>query len=439
MNFDKATPSTSIEFSLNPTSSKTSINEIASVINTLNSHEFPENWGSGHVQSVKQMAIWTAQQENNNVPLSEYSERGYSLNDEDIEIVKDILNRSGKDSTDVAALTGLDKEEGDEDGGILDEIPFFAILLIIAAIILAAIISGARSMKRRRKRKRGPHHPKTAVGLSALEYYKKKRKECHELNEKCKEAQKKAQEAEQKAKERTNESNEAEKASEKAKSEREEAELEFEEFDMDKKEKEESWAESDGTRITSYDLKLKNEASKALWKQYQDGEIDAKTLEKVWEDLDEEDALKELRKKDKEDRELPLKDALEKAKLLEAETKSKAEAAQGQAQRANDYAKKAREYADKVCKKAHECNEEAKAAYEAAGFEQKKKAAPSNVKDKKKKKPEKEAESQEEPEEPEEPEIEDDDDEKDEDDLEIEEDALEDSESEEKKDQDSSD
>jgi hypothetical protein len=422
MNFDKDTPSISIEFDLSSTSQKTSINEISGVVDTLDSYEFPEIWSSSHVQRVEQMAIWTSQQDNKDVPLSEYSERGYTLDENDKEIISDILNKSGKNPSTIAALTGLEKE--DDDPGILDDFPWFVIPSIIAIIILVGIIGGLRSVKKRKQKLRQYNHPQTPLQLKALEFYKKKRKECEELNKKCKEARQKAQEAEQKAKKADSNANETKNKSEKAKSEREQAELESEEFETDKEEKDETSAESDGKRVTSYDLKLKNEASNAAWKQYQNGDIDSETLQKVWEDLGEEDALKELRKKDKEDREIPLKDALEQAKLFEAEANSKAEAAEETANKANTYAMKTKEYADKVCKKAHECNEAAKAAYEAAGLGGTKKAAPSQIEDQEKKSPEKEVETEEEPEGPEEPELEDDD-KKDEDDLEIEEDLLE--------------
>ena len=428
MNFDLDTPSTSLEYDLSSTSQKSSINEISSVVDTLDTYDFPSGWQSPHIQRVEQMAIWTSQQDNNNVPLSRYSERGYGLDDNDIEIVKDILNRSGKDSSSVAALTGLEKED-DEDSSILDEIPWFVIPLIIVAIILVSIIGGARSMRRKKRKKKHPHYPQTPAQLMALNFYKKKRKECEELNKKCKEARSKAQEAQQKAKTADSNLSETKSTSDKAKTDREQAELEFEEFENDKKEKEESWAESDGKHVSSYDLKLKNESSKDLWKQYQDGEIDAKILEQKWKDLGEDDALEELRKKDKEDRELPLQDALELAKLNEVEAKSKAKAAEETANKANDYVQRTKEYADKLCKKARECNMAAKEAYEAAGLGSNKKPSQSKVKDADKKSPEKETEPQEEIEEPEEPEIEDD-----EDDLEIEGDALEELDSDENKD-----
>jgi hypothetical protein len=419
MNYNLDTPSLSIEFDLSSISQKTSIEEISGVVDTLDSYEFPDNWGTGHVQRVEQMAIWTSQQDNKDVPLSEFSGRGYSLDDNDIRIISDILNRSGKDPSNVAALTGIEKE--DDDLGILDDIPWFVVVLIIVAIILAGIVGTVRSFKKRKAKLRRYDHPQTPAQLNALEFYKKKRKECEELNKKCKEAGRKAQEAEQKAQKTESNANETRSASEKATSQREEAELEFEEFEMERDEKEKTFAESDKEKVTSYDLKLKNEASKELWKQYQNGEIDAATLEKVWEDLEEEDALKELRKKDKEDRELPLQDALEQAKLFESEAKAKADLAHKNAENASSYAKAAREYADKICKKAHDCNEAAKAAYEAAGYKPAKKARPPKVIEPQEKPTEKGEGSEDEFEGPEEPELEDDDKEE----LEIEEDLLE--------------
>jgi hypothetical protein len=414
MNFDLDTPSISIEFDLSITSQKTSINEISPIVDTIETYEFPDDWSTGHVQKVEQMAIWTSQQDNRNVPLSKYSDRGYTLSEEDIVIVRDIHNLSGKDTSDVAALTGIEKE--DEGSGILEDIPWFVILLIIVPIIIVGI-SGSVNRARKKKRRKGP--PRTR--LSAIEYYHRKKEECEKLNRKCKEAYRKAREAEDWAKKVNEKLKEVESKSDKTKKERERAELEFEEFEMDREEKEESWAESDGTRITFYDLKLKNEASKTLWQQYQNGEIDVQTLQKVWEDLGEEEALKELRKKDKKDQEIPLKDALEQAMWNEAEAKSAAVKAQKEAASVSDYARKARDYSNKVCRKAHQCQETVKTAAKAAGIKPSEKATSSKVKGTEKKPPEKEGGLHEESKEPEELDIEnDEEDKKDEDDNKVE-------------------
>jgi hypothetical protein len=432
MNFDLATPRGGVEFDLSTTSQKTSINEITPVINTLDSYEFPEGWGDGKIQETEQIAIWTSQQDNKDVPHSKYSGRGYTIDDEQIRVVSDILNLSGKDASDVAALTGIEKED---DGllGILDDIPWFAVILIIIALILVGIIGSAnKARKRRKKRKKHPH----VAGLSPMEQYKKKKKECQDMTSKCKDAYNKAEEAQENAKKAEESADEAEENSNKATSEREQAELELEEFDRDKKEDEETYAESNGERVTSYDMKLKNEASKVVWKEYQDGEIDAETLQKVWKDLGEIDALDILRKKDKDDHEIPLKDALEKAKLNEKEAKEKAKSAREHVGRTKEYAKRAKDHSNKLCQKAHECKEALKEAAKAAGVKPPKKTPSSKPKDKKKSH-EKETEPKEEPEEYEEPEMGDDDDDKDDEDLELEEDVLEDLEPEEKKEKDS--
>jgi hypothetical protein len=429
MNFDLATPTLNVQFDLSTTSDKTSINEIDPVIDTLRTYEFPEGWTDSKKQETEQMAIWTSQQSNKNVPHSRYSGRGYTIDDEQIQVVSDILNKSGKDASDVAALTGIEKVD---DGllDILDEIPWFVIVLIIVAIILAGIIGGVnRARKRRKNRKRQP----SKTGISAYEKYENKKRECEKLSSKCKEAYNNAEEAQETAKSADERAEEAEKQNERATSEREQAELELEEFQRDKKEDEETYAESDGKRVTSYDLKLKNEASKVVWKEYQDGEIDAETLQNVWKDLGEIEALDILRKRDKNDREIPLKDALEKAKLNEEEAKKKARSAREYAGSTKDYAKRAKDHSNKLCQKAHDCQEELRKAAEEAGVKDKKKKPSKKPKESKKETHEKEGGPDEDFEEPE---IDDDDDDKD-DEIELDEDVLEEMESDEKKDRDS--
>jgi hypothetical protein len=426
MNFDLTTPRINVQFTLSSTSQKTSINEITPVVNTLETYEFPGEWGDGKIQETEQMAIWTSQQANKEVPLSKYSGRGYTIDDEQIRVISDILNQSGKDASDVAALTGIEKEDGILD--ILDDIPWFVIVLIIIAVILAGVI-GSVNRARKRKKKRKRHPPK--AGLSAYENYKKKKRECEELSSKCKDAYKKADEAEESAKKADDSAEEAEENSDKATSEKEQAELELEEFERDKKEDEETYAESDGKRVTSYDMKLKNEASKVVWKEYQDGEIDAETLQNVWKDLGEIEALDILRKKDKDDHEIPLKDALEKAKLNEEEAKKKARSAREYAGSTKDYAKRAKDHSNKLCKKAHECKEALKKAAKAAGVKETGKKPSKKPKESKKEHPKEEAEPDEDFEEPE---YEDGDEDKDDDELELEEDIIEEMEPDEKKD-----
>jgi hypothetical protein len=432
MNFDLATPTLNVEFDLSATSQKTSINEIKPVVDTLQTYEFPELWTDSKIQETEQMAIWTSQEDNKNVPHSRYSGRGYTIDDEQIQVVSDILNKSGKDASDVAALTGIEKVD---DGllDILDEIPWFVIVLIIIAIILAGIIGGINRARKKRKKKKRHHRPV----VSAYENYEKKKRECEELSSKCKEAYEKADEAEENAKTADESAEEAEENRDKATSEREQAELELEEFERDKKDDEETYAESDGKKVTSHDLKLKNEASKVVWKEYQDGEIDAETLQNVWKDLGEIEALDILRKKDKKDREIPLKDALEKAKLSEQEAKKKAKSAREYAGSTKDYAKRAKDHSNKLCKKAHECKEALKKAAKAAGVKETGKKPSEKPKDKKMEHHEKEPESKEEFEEPEEPEMGDDDDKKDDDELELEEDVIEEIEQDDKKETDS--
>ena len=117
----------------------------------------------------------------------------------------------------------------------------------------------------------------------------------------------------------------------------------------------EAWVEMDGRRITSMDLRLRKEESKALWDQYRQGDIDAETLEKAWENLGEHSALEELRKKSWEARKEAAEKALEKAKDQARIAEEKALKLKAESESASKKAAEAKALADKICKEADDC------------------------------------------------------------------------------------
>lgn len=202
------------------------------------------------------------------------------------------------------------------------------------------------------------------AGLAALELFLSRKtqgepaavvkpKTCQELVDECEKAKAAAEAAEAEAQSAREASEQANDEQQEAQEQLEDAEERLEWMEQDQTNDSGAYIEMDGRRITSMDLKLKSDASKAFWEQYQNGEIDAKTLEEAWEELGEDSALDELRKKNKEDAENAVNDA--KDKLAQAEEKA-AEAAEKAAE-AEKKSAEAKAYADKVCKEAADCAE----------------------------------------------------------------------------------
>ena len=197
----------------------------------------------------------------------------------------------------------------------------------------------------------------------------------------CAETRKKLQEAERvafekaemveradfKAKEAQAEAERAREELDKARSAHEKAEKAVEE--AERLPEEGSWIEShvmgERKRITEHDLRLGRDSSKQAWDDYKSGRIGAKELEERWKRLGEDDALKELRKRDEETRrklldEARAKEAEAKEKVKDAaenldKSKSEAEKAQADAEVARRDAREAGENADRLRRELEEC------------------------------------------------------------------------------------
>lgn len=192
MNFDKDTPSQSIEYSLGSTSDKTNINEISGVVETLETFEFPEGISASSERDITQMAIWTAQPENKQTPLSTYSDRGYTLDDAEIDVVKDILTQSGKDTSGIQALSGKSKEDVDEQG---DFPMLYTFVPIIVVVIILVFVLSKRGQKKEapkpRQHKRGPPQQKKAAPKQKVEEKPKEEPKAKEEKHQEKEPEKK--------------------------------------------------------------------------------------------------------------------------------------------------------------------------------------------------------------------------------------------------------
>jgi DNA repair exonuclease SbcCD ATPase subunit len=186
-----------------------------------------------------------------------------------------------------------------------------------------------------------------------------KAEECAQLGQQCEESRQAADEAEKAAKEARNKADEANKPCAEARKAREAAEKALAELDDSYLDK--SWAESEGRRITRRDLKLKREASSAVFERYRRGEITAQQLEEEWKRLDTPEALEELRKKDeatradrKAEAERKLADAKDKEQQVCGDSDNELETA---AKKAEDEARDARQKAEADCKAAAECDQ----------------------------------------------------------------------------------
>jgi hypothetical protein len=229
MNFDKDTPTEGIEFDLSSTSDKTNINEISDVVDTLETFEFPEGTGVSSERDIKQMAIWTAQPENKQTPLSTYSDRGYTMDDTEIDVIKDILTQSGKDTSGAQALSGKSKEDVDEQ----EDFPMmYTFVPIIVVVIILVFVLSRRGQKKEAPEPRQPQRrsPQQKKATSKQKVEEKSKEE-----PKAKEEKPQEKETEKKESEPKEEPKEAEEPEEPELEEPEEPELE----DEDKEEPEE--------------------------------------------------------------------------------------------------------------------------------------------------------------------------------------------------------
>jgi uncharacterized membrane protein len=376
LNFDLATPSPNVGFDLQPTSTKTDINDISNTLDTLDGYLFPVGTSQSSVTDTTQMAIWTSQPENADTPLQEYEDRGYSLSDSEFDTLVDILEQSDVDTDNVVAITGETSISDDGPLGFpwgypwgypwglpFGGLPCYTFLAPLIFVILIVLLRLAWKGWRKPKTKK----PGTAPGRT---YYAKTRgpviitptkpRNCDKLIEKCKEAEKAAEKAELEAKEAMKKANDSYFDFKEAGEAANDAQEELREL-KEKPPDEGAWVEMDGTRITSHDLKLRKDASKGLWDRYRAGDIDAQTLEKKWKDLGENEALEELRQMDQKAKHEKARKAVDVAKDRLAEAEINLGEAKKAANNAKSKAAKAKELADKLCKEADDCVKRAKA------------------------------------------------------------------------------
>lgn len=136
INFDKDDPTEGTKFSLNETSEKANVTQLAGILQTLENTTFPDNFTEEHIFTVKQIAVWMAQTENKDKTAEEYAERGYPIEEEDIPIISEILEETGIDPEEITALPDEPYEPEEPAEGFP-----WGIVLIPAIIAIIGVIT----------------------------------------------------------------------------------------------------------------------------------------------------------------------------------------------------------------------------------------------------------------------------------------------------------
>lgn len=184
----------------------------------------------------------------------------------------------------------------------------------------------------------------------------KAERDCSELRARCEKLRAEAEQAEEAARSERERASRARRACDEAKDARARAVAALAEAENPPDER--SWAESEGRRITSHDLRLRRAAAQRSWAKYQSGEISAQQLESEWEQQGESEALEELREQDRAAREFRAAKArreLEEARAREEKLCPEASTAEQEADSAATRSEEARAAADAACRAADEC------------------------------------------------------------------------------------
>jgi hypothetical protein len=224
LNFDLDTPSQNVGFTLQDTSTKTNIDDISTVLDTLENYQFPGSFSSSSVIETTQMTIWMSQPKNADTPMGDYEDREYNLNDNELATATDIMEQSGVDTDNVAALTG-ETQVSDQNflynlpgfpwgypwgypwGLPLMGIPCYTFLFPLIFIVMIYLINLARRGRKRPKGKKPSSKPDKvhyAKTRGPVILGGKKPKDCEELIRRCKEARKEAEKAQAEAEEAGN-------------------------------------------------------------------------------------------------------------------------------------------------------------------------------------------------------------------------------------------
>lgn len=150
INLDKGTPSLGTEFTLSDTSGKTDIEEISGLVEQLEGVIFPEDYTENQKVIVNQIAIWAAQQENENISRADYDDRGYTVEDEYIPIIEDII---GSELFPEIAVGDVEKKETQQ----LDP------RLLLGAGLAIVVVAGIFLATRVRREKPVEEFPKDLV------------------------------------------------------------------------------------------------------------------------------------------------------------------------------------------------------------------------------------------------------------------------------------
>lgn len=138
MNYNLKNPSYGPGLTLNPASSKTDIIQVRKLLDAIANTTFPENMSQSEKTDLTQIAIWSGQPENSNETLNGFSSRGYDIEEDDLPLLKRILNNSGVDPEGVDLFSRSKDDPPEEDNGDDDLI----IMLIIAIAISITVTLG---------------------------------------------------------------------------------------------------------------------------------------------------------------------------------------------------------------------------------------------------------------------------------------------------------
>jgi hypothetical protein len=145
MNLDKENPSEGTEFTLSNTSSKTDVEQISGFIGHLEDISFPEHYTENQKIVVTQIALWASQPENENMTRADYEKRGYTLEDDDIAIIEDII---GAELFPEISTENEEKQAGKTvklDNRII--IVVIIVIAILAGVILPKLTGGQEPKK----------------------------------------------------------------------------------------------------------------------------------------------------------------------------------------------------------------------------------------------------------------------------------------------------
>jgi len=140
MDFTKDNPTNGTTFTLNVTSEKPA--GFSNFLEVIANFTYPDNFTADQIVKLNQAAYWITTDPT--ITHQDLADRGYTIADDEVQSVKDILVETGMDPTTVANLPSLKKQEIEPEEDEDDGIPWD---YIAAGIIILAIAGYAVSRR----------------------------------------------------------------------------------------------------------------------------------------------------------------------------------------------------------------------------------------------------------------------------------------------------